>query len=131
MKTDVSIILDSVNRRKFLRSATAASASVAAMRASPLQPPNIVLVNTDDLGYGDLGCYGSRIKTPVFNEMAADGVMFQQCVSGGAVCSPARAALMTGRYSTRFGMPNVMFPTDTYGIPDGESTIAQVLRVRR
>jgi arylsulfatase len=117
-----------MNRRKFIRTATVASASTAVRRAMPSQQPNIVIVYTDDLGYGDLSCYGSRIATSNFDQMAADGAVFTHCVSGGAVCTPARAALMTGRYATRMGIPDVMFPGDTNGIPDSETTIAQMLK---
>jgi len=60
--------------------------------------------------------------------MASEGVIFRQCVSGGAVCSPARAALLTGRYGTRMGIPDVMFPTNTNGIPETETTMAQMLK---
>jgi len=117
-----------MNRRKFLGAAAAGTVSTAATGAVASQPPNIVIIYTDDLGFGDLGCYGSRIPTPNFDGLATDGIMFRHCVSGGAVCSPARAALMTGRYGPRFGIPDVMFPTDTFGIPDSETTIAQMLK---
>jgi arylsulfatase A-like enzyme len=60
--------------------------------------------------------------------MASDGVVFRHCVSGSAVCSPARAALLTGRYGVRMGITDVLFPTDTSGIPDTETTIADVLK---
>src|SRR4051812_9103829 len=59
--------------------------------------PNIIFILTDDLGYGDLGCYGQkRIKTPNLDRMAVDGMRFTQAYAGGAVCAPSRCVLMTG-----------------------------------
>ena len=92
--------------------------------------PNIVLIYCDDLGYGDLGCYGSSIPTPHLDRMAAEGMRFTQFYSANPVCSPSRAALLTGRYPTRVGVPRVLFPNDTTGLPDDEMTIAQVLKAR-
>jgi arylsulfatase A-like enzyme len=68
------------------------------------------LILADDLGYGDLGCYGSRINTPNLDRMAADGALFRHFYAASPVCSPSRAALMTGRYSTRAGVPYVLGP---------------------
>lgn len=62
--------------------------------------PNIVLILADDLGYGDLGCYGqSKIQTPHLDELAADGIRFTQCYAGSTVCAPSRCALMTGLHT--------------------------------
>ncbi len=118
-----------MNRREFLGSA-AAAAGAAALGAKPAAPPNIVFIYCDDLGYGDLGCYGSKIRTPNLDRMAAEGMRFTQFYSANPVCSPSRAALMTGRYPTRVGVPRVLFPRDTTGLPDSETTIAQVLKPR-
>ncbi|MBL8793371.1 MAG: arylsulfatase [Planctomycetia bacterium] len=64
------------------------------------QPPNVILIFTDDLGYGDLGCYGQkRIKTPHVDRMAQEGVRFTQCYAGSTVCAPSRSALMTGQHT--------------------------------
>src|SRR3954453_16823585 len=61
------------------------------------RPPNIVFVLADDLGYGDLGCFGqTRIRTPNLDRLAKDGVRFTQCYAGSTVCAPSRCALMTG-----------------------------------
>ena len=63
-------------------------------------PPNIIFIMADDLGYGDLGCYGQDlIKTPHIDSIAKNGVLFTYCYAGSAVCAPARDALMTGRHS--------------------------------
>ncbi|MBC8327088.1 MAG: sulfatase-like hydrolase/transferase [Verrucomicrobia subdivision 3 bacterium] len=67
-------------------------------------PPNIVLILADDMGYGDLGCYGHpRAKTPVIDRLAKEGVRFTQHYSNGTECSPTRTALLTGRYPQRAG----------------------------
>ena len=118
-------------RRAFLKAASSSAlAAVAAPihRGEPNRPPNIIVILADDLGYADLGCYGSRINTPNIDSMARDGALFQNFYSTSPVCSPSRAALMTGRYQTRVGMPSVLGPADTCGLPDGETTVAQVLK---
>src|SRR5687767_5255231 len=67
---------------------------------APARPPNIVFVLADDLGYGDLGCYGqTRIRTPHLDRLAKDGVRFTQCYAGSTVCAPSRCALMTGLHT--------------------------------
>lgn len=64
------------------------------------RPPNIIFILADDLGYGDLGCYGQkRIKTPNLDRMAAEGIRFTQCYAGSTVCAPSRSALMTGQHT--------------------------------
>ena len=65
--------------------------------------PNIVMIVADDLGYGDLGCYGNDIQTPNLDKLAAEGVRFTQFYSNGPECTPTRAALLTGRYQQRVG----------------------------
>lgn len=117
-----------MNRRQFL-SAVAAAAGSAGLRAQP-RSPNVVLILADDLGYGDLGSYGSTIRTPNLDRMAAEGTRFTQCTSANPVCSPSRAALLTGRYPTRVGVPNVLFPADKTGLSLDETTLADVLRAR-
>jgi arylsulfatase len=90
--------------------------------------PNIVLIYADDLGYGDLGCYGSKIPTPNIDQMAAEGVRFTQFYSASGLCTPSRAALMTGRYPVRVGLPYVLQARDPSGLPESETTIAHTLR---
>ncbi len=118
-----------LDRRSFLKTAAAAALFNALARAAA-PPPNVVLIYADDLGYGDLGCYGSNIRTPNLDRMASDGVRFTHFYSANPVCSPARAALMTGRYPTRVGVPRVLNPRDTTGLPDSETTLAQVLKAK-
>ena len=68
-------------------------------------PPNILIFLTDDLGYGDLGCYGHpKMKTPNLDAFAKQGVRFTQCYSASAVCSPSRSAILTGRTPYRNGV---------------------------
>jgi len=94
------------------------------------KPPNIVFILCDDLGFGDLGCYGSRIRTPNLDRLASEGVRFTNFNSADPVCSPSRAALLTGRYPTRVGVPRVLFPQDTGGLNADETTMADMLRAR-
>src|SRR5206468_10555271 len=82
-------------RRRFLKSAAGAAVALSA-RAQQATPPNIVLILADDLGYGDLSCYGSRINTPYIDQMAKEGVRFTQFSTSRSVCTPSRAGWMTG-----------------------------------
>ncbi len=95
-------------------------------------PPNIIIVLCDDLGYGDLGCQGSKaIKTPNIDGLAADGVRLTNFYASASVCTPSRAGLLTGRYSIRMGLAvNVIAPASKNGIPSGETTLAQALKSR-
>jgi arylsulfatase A-like enzyme len=91
--------------------------------------PNIILINCDDLGYGDLTCYGSKVnKTPHLDKMAAEGVRFTDYHVTSPVCSASRASLMTGCYPQRVGIMGVLFPADPKGLHQDEITIADVLR---
>ena len=95
--------------------------------------PNVIVIFCDDLGYADLGCYGHpTIRTPRLDRMAREGARFTQFYSAAPVCTPSRAALLTGRLPIRNGMTSskrrVLFPDSTGGLPDPEITIAEVLR---
>ncbi|HTM50017.1 MAG TPA: sulfatase [Bryobacteraceae bacterium] len=114
------------SRRTFLK--TAALAALTARARAQSKPPNIVLIYADDLGYGDLSCYGSNIATPNLDRMAADGIRLTHFYSASSVCSPSRAALLTGRYPSRVGVPRVLDPEDPGGLPDSETTMAQMLK---
>lgn len=90
--------------------------------------PNIVLIVADDLGYGDLGCYGStRNATPFLDRLAREGLRSTDFHSNGPVCSPTRASLMTGRYPQRVGIESPLGP-ESPGLPRSEITIAERLR---
>ncbi|HSU33543.1 MAG TPA: sulfatase [Bryobacteraceae bacterium] len=110
--------------------AIAAAAVGSKLSARPDKPPNIVFILCDDLGFGDLECYGSTTKTPNLDRMAAEGVRFSNFCSADPVCSPSRAALLTGRYPTRVGVPRVLFPQDKNGLNLDEKTLADVLKNR-
>lgn len=89
---------------------------------------NVIVIYCDDLGYGDLGCYGSRLKTPNLDSLAEAGMRFTHFYSASAVCSPSRAALLTGRYPTRVDVPGVLDPNDTGGLSLAETTLPQMLK---
>lgn len=95
--------------------------------------PNFVIIFTDDLGYGDLSCFGNpTIKTPNLDRMAAEGQKWTQFYVADPVCTPSRAGLMTGRYPYRNGMSSpkrvVLFPDSDGGLPPSEVTIAELLK---
>ena len=96
-------------------------------------PPNIVIITADDLGYGDLGVYGHpNIRTPHLDRMAAEGQRWTSFYAQAPVCSPSRAALLTGRIHLRSGMfgrrQGVFFPDSHSGLPANEVTLAEALR---
>lgn len=94
--------------------------------------PNIILIMADDLGYGDISCFGSDfIQTPVLDKMAAEGIKFTDYHSNGPVCTPTRAALMTGNYQQKAGLEGVIFAQKgkrIYGISDSEITMPDIFR---
>jgi arylsulfatase A-like enzyme len=92
--------------------------------------PNVLLILVDDLGYGDLGCYGSKdIRTPNIDKLAKEGVRLTDNYSAAAVCSPTRAALMTGRYPQRFGFDWVIRYTEkNSGLPATGASLPQLLK---
>ena len=92
--------------------------------------PNIIIIFADDLGYGDLSCYGNpTILTPNLDRMAQDGMKFTQFYVPSPVCSPSRAALLTGCYPKRVGLHNhVLFPNTKYGISKDELLISEMLK---
>ena len=115
--------------------AALAMAAVGALQPLPAQggPPNVVIILADDLGYGDLGAYGHpTIRTPNLDRMAEEGQRWTSFYSQAPVCSPSRAALLTGRIHLRSGMfgrrQGVFFPDSHHGLPDGEVTLAEALK---
>ncbi len=123
-------------RRRFLKALGAGMTSLTIpswvegnQRAS--DKPNFVIIFTDDQGYQDIGCFGSpSIRTPNLDRMAAEGMKFTDFYSAAAICSPSRAALLTGCYPPRVGITKVLFPKDTIGLNPKEATIADVLKTR-
>jgi arylsulfatase A-like enzyme len=123
--------MTALNRRQFMKSAAAGSLALALpMKAAAAQAadrkPNIIFIMVDDMGYHDLGCFGSKtIKTPRIDRMCREGVKFTDCYSGDTVCAPARSTLMTGFHKGHTpvrgnsgGIP--LFPEDV--------TVAEVLK---
>lgn len=91
--------------------------------------PNIILIFMDDMGYGDLSCYGALdIHTPHLDRLAAEGVRFTNFLTAQAVCSASRAALMTGCYPNRVGVSGAFFPNRKIGLAKEETTIAEMLK---
>ena len=92
-------------------------------------PPNVVLIFMDDLGYGDLGCYGATgYQTPNLDRLASEGIRFTNFLSAQAVCSASRAALLTGCYPNRLGISGALGPRAKVGLNLDETTLAEVLK---
>ena len=96
-------------------------------------PPNFVIIFADDLGYGDLSSYGHpTIKTPNLDLMVSEGQKWTNFYVGASVCTPSRAALLTGRLPIRSGMTSnkvrVLFPNSVNGLPSSEVTLAEQLK---
>ncbi len=131
----------SPSRRDFLRIMSWGTAACAApgllgtwaCRTNDRPPPNFIVIFCDDLGYGDIGCYGHpSIRTPHLDRMAAEGQKWTSFYVAASVCTPSRAALMTGRLPIRSGMCSrvrrVLFPDSAGGLPQREITIAEALK---
>src|SRR3954470_10124215 len=125
---------DSDMRRHYLSAlaALALAAQGAYAPRSEAAAPNVVIIFADDLGYGDLGCYGHpTIKTPHLDRMAREGMKFTQFYSAAEVCTPSRGALLTGRLPPRNGLcgkRRVFFPDSKGGIQPDEITIPELLK---
>ena len=128
-----------LNRREFLN-AIGLTAVVAAVPGcgrslrgvsadNESRLPNFVIVFIDDMGYADVGCFGAQgYETPNIDRLAAEGVRFTDFYAAASSCTPSRAALLTGCYPQRVGLPNVLGPRAKIGISDQEVTIAQMLK---
>jgi len=126
---------ETMNRREFLRTASLTAAAVLAPRIARAarkdrkRPPNVILILTDDQGSVDVNCYGSKdLHTPHMDDLARRGTRFTQFYVGAPICSPSRAALLTGRCPHRAGVPGNVGKTN--GLPDEQVTIAEMLRTR-
>ena len=132
-----------MNRREFIKciasGAFAAANGGCSMaddggRSKSPDRPNIILIMADDLGYGDISCYGStKINTPNIDALARGGMKFTDYHSNCPVCSPTRAALLTGRYQQRAGIEGVVYakgPARQTGLALEETTFAEVLKTR-
>lgn len=141
-----------ITRREFMQVGGMAMAGLAAAAYSrtartqaPKRPPNFVIIFTDDQGYNDVGCFGSkRIKTPNLDRMAAEGARLTSFYSAAPVCTPSRAALLTGCYPQRVGLAaiprtegdpegpphHVMRQTSPFGLHPDEITLAELLKAK-
>ncbi len=108
------------------------TAVLSAQTSPTTRPPNIIIITADDLGYGDLSSYGHpTIQTPALDQLAAEGQRWTSFYAQAPVCSPSRAALLTGRLHLRSGMfgrqTGVFFPDSQAGLPSDEVTLAEAL----
>jgi len=124
-----------VTRRHFLKttSAGAAAAPLAASLAAEARParrPNVIVIMTDDQGYGDAGCFGADdVETPALDRLAAEGVRFTQFYSAASVCSPSRAGMLTGRHPIHAGLPgNASSQPGNPGMSSEQVTMADMFR---
>ncbi len=118
----------SLNRRRFLSIASAAPLSLAQQGA---KPPNIIVLFADDMGYGDMSCYGHpTLRTPNFDRMAQEGLRMTSFYAAAPVCTPSRVGLLTGRYPVRAGQPNNLGPDSIGGLKLTEVLLPQLLKPR-
>ena len=119
-----------MNRRQFIHTAVAATAAQALAARSTR--PNILFILSDDLGYGDLSCYGRpEYKTPVLDNMAREGMKFTDNYTSAPVCTPTRVGYITGRYPHRLpiGLEEPLEDDNmSVGIPEDHPTIASLLK---
>src|SRR5262249_50801770 len=107
--------------------AIVALAADGTVQAEP--PPNFLFILCDDLGYGDIGCFGSRvIQTPNLDRLASEGLELTACYAGAPVCSPSRAASLTGRHPYRAGIVDWIPPDTGIHLKRGETTLPALLR---
>ncbi|XP_053742634.1 arylsulfatase A-like [Synchiropus splendidus] len=107
-------------------------AGILSLFVCEASPPNFIIIFADDLGFGDLGCYGHPSSlTPNLDRLAMNGLRFTDFYSASPLCSPSRASLLTGRYPVRSGVyPKVFDAGSIGGLPLNETTIAEVLKPR-
>lgn len=119
-------------RRAFVRQTglgLAALLSGTLTACSKEQAPNIVIIFTDDQGYGDVGCYGAQgFQTPNLDRMAQEGIRFTSFYVSEAVCSASRASLMTGCYAQRVSIHGALPARSKLGLHPNEETIAELLK---
>jgi len=93
------------------------------------RPPNVIFIYADDLGYGDLSCYGSdSVHTPYLDQMAKEGIRFTNFYTTSPICSPSRTSLLTGRYQVRAGVTRVFFPNSLQGLDTAEFTMSEMFK---
>src|SRR5580704_4322330 len=93
------------------------------------RPPNVIIILSDDQGYADVGCFGAEgFTTPRLDRMAEEGMRFQEFHVASSVCSPSRAALLTGSYPQRVGLPVVLEADSATGLSAAEDTVPELLK---
>ena len=119
-----------MNRRQLLAATALASAPLLLGARAAAKRPNFIVIQCDDLGYGDIGGPArGMIRTPHLDRMAREGTRFSQFYAGANICTPARAAVLTGRYAVRTGLgAGVLMTGDKRGLPLDEITIAEALK---
>jgi arylsulfatase A-like enzyme len=118
-----------MTRRQFLAS-SAAVAALPAQASAQTRKPNIIFILADDLGYGDLGCYGQkRIATANIDRLAAEGMRFTDCYAGATVCAPSRSCLMTGQHTGHTRIRGNSSPSvGRVALRPEDTTVAEVLK---
>ena len=115
-----------MRRREFLG---VAGAALAAPVSAAARPPNVVLIYADDVGYGDLSCYGAtQVKTPNLDRLAAAGLQFSNAHATSATCTPSRYSMLTGEYAWRKPGTGVLPGDAAMIIPAGTPTVASVMK---
>ncbi len=121
-----------MTRREWLGGLAAAGGGAVWAQQSRGRRPNVVVIVADDLGIGDVGCFGaSDAKTPHLDRLAADGIRFADWHANSPVCSPSRASLLTGKYPQHCGVPEILFSKPEFNVPglrEGERTLASELK---
>jgi arylsulfatase A-like enzyme len=121
-----------LSRRTFLKSASLAAAwGIAPSRigAAPQRRPNVVLIYADDLGYGDVSCYGAtEVATPNIDRLAREGIRFTNAHSSAATCTPSRYAMLTGEYAWRRQGTGILSGTAPLIIQPGRTTLPSLMR---
>ena len=122
----------SIGRRGWLLALLIVCSPAAAAGQSQARPPNVVLIVTDDLGYGDVGSYGAPdAKTPNIDRLAREGVRLTDFYANGSTCTPTRAALISGRYQQRFELERPLGTGVDTGLPAEGRSLPQLLRNNR
>jgi arylsulfatase A-like enzyme len=112
-----------------VKTAALLCAILASVPVRAAERPNLVLIFVDDLGYGDIGCYGAKkIRTPNIDRLAREGMRFTDFYVSQPVCSASRASLLTGAYANRVSLEGALNPTSTIGIHDNEHLLSQMLK---
>ncbi|MGH9581379.1 MAG: sulfatase-like hydrolase/transferase [Bryobacteraceae bacterium] len=127
---------EEMDRRAFAKTvagtlAPLAVGSLSAQAQSKTRPPNVIVMICDDLGSGDLHCYGSSLKTPNLDRMAKEGVRFTRFNTAHPICSASRAAILTGRYASRSHTEGAYGPASPVGMDLDEKTLADILKPAR